>query len=116
MKQLEIKNMRHNSYDFANLFNVYTKDGGGYHFNINKTMYVKGGQDMVSSIYNIYIVQYGDTWTNISYNFYNTIELWWMICKFNEIVNPVSLPVEGSKIKIPVREVVESIVDSMKKF
>ena len=115
MKQLQITNIRHNSYDFANLFKVYSGNDGNYFFNINKTLYVTGGQDMMPSVYNLYTVQYGDTWTNISYNYYGTIELWWIICKFNDILNPVLLPVEGSKIKIPTREVAETIVEAMKK-
>ena len=115
MKQLDITDIRHNSYDFANLFNVYSGSDGKRFFNINRTLYVAGGDDMMPSIYNIYTVQYGDTWTNISYHYYGTIELWWIICKFNDIVNPVTLPMEGTKLKIPTKDVVESIVETMKK-
>jgi hypothetical protein len=114
MKQLDIPDIRHNSYDFANLFNVYTGSNGNYFFNINRTLYVTGGNDMMPSVYSLYMVQYGDTWTNISYTYYGTIELWWIICKFNDVYNPVSLPVEGTKIKIPTIDVVQSIIDNIK--
>ena len=115
MKQLEITDIRHNSYDFANLFKIYSGNDGNYFFNICKTIYIQGGDDMVPSMYSLYTVPYGDTWTNISYTFYGTIELWWLICKFNNIDNPITLPVEGTKLKIPTRDIAESIVENMKK-
>lgn len=115
MKLYEADGIRKNIYDFANLFNIYENPDGSRFFNINRTVYVVGEEDMLPSIYTEYTVQYGDTWTNISYEKFGTIELWWIICKFNQISDPTELPIEGTVIRIPTREVVTIITDSMKK-
>jgi hypothetical protein len=115
MKLNNISDIRKNVYDFAHLFNIYENGDGTRVFNINRTLYVTGGDDMLPSIYSEYEVQYGDTWTNISFLKYGTIELWWIICKFNDVVDPTSLPIEGTILKIPTREVINIIIDSIKK-
>lgn len=34
----------------------------------------------------------GDTWTNISYIYYDTIDLWWLIAILNNVYNPFKMP------------------------
>jgi hypothetical protein len=115
MKLYQIQDIRKNVYDFAHFFNIHENEDGTRVFNINRTLYIAGGDDMLPSIYNEYMVKYGDSWTNISFQQYGTIELWWIICKFNDIIDPTSLPIEGTILKIPTREVINIIIDSIKK-
>lgn len=114
MKLQDINNIRKNEADFANLFNIYSLDNGQYFFNINRTLYFKGTDNMLPSVYNLYTIKYGDTWTKLSFDNYGTIEYWWLICKFNNIYNPVDLPTEGDIIKIPIADIAKKIVSSLK--
>ena len=38
--------------------------------------------------------------TILSYNMYNTIDLWWLICIMNKIDNPVKILPAGTNLKI----------------
>ena len=100
-------------YDFANLFNVINKGELSY-FNLCKNIYFDNIDSMSSeSVYN-YIILEDDSWTNISYKFYNTYKLWWLICKFNGIINPFNELTPGTVIKIPTKETVDAIMDVIK--
>ena len=66
--------------------------------------------DLSPEAYVTYEICTGDSWTNISYKFYATIELWWLICKFNNIKDPLKMPVPGEYIKIPGDEIKESVL------
>jgi hypothetical protein len=37
----------------------------------------------------------------IAYKFYNTTDLWWAICLFNDIIDPVTELYSGVSIRIP---------------
>lgn len=100
-------------YDFANFFNVINLGEKSY-FNINKTITFDNMDDMSESYYSTYIVKGGDTWTGISFKFYNTIKLWWLICKINNIKNPFTELTEGKRIKILEQSIVNDILNSIK--
>lgn len=50
--------------------------------------------------FDIYIAEENDWWDNISYKYYDTERLWWLVCEMNNIVNPFEELVEGQQIKI----------------
>jgi len=74
-------------YDLANLFNVVNKGELSY-FNLCKNIYFDNIDSMSSDTVYDYIIIEDDSWTNISYKFYGTYKLWWLICKFNHIKYP----------------------------
>jgi nucleoid-associated protein YgaU len=80
-------NKKLNKYDFANLFNVVELGEKSY-FNISKTISFANNDTILPSYYTTYKIKATDSWTGISFQFYNTIKLWWLICKFNNINNP----------------------------
>ena len=96
-------------YDMCNILSVVEKGEKSY-FNLCKTLTIKDIQRIPSKYYKLYKCTKGDTWTNISYRYYNTIKLWWLICKFNNIKNPFSDLIEGKVIKIPTNELVNQII------
>ena len=98
--------------DFANFFNIGF-DGERYLFSINKNMYFKNIENMAPSFYFNYEIQERDTWTLISYKNYETIELWWLICRVNQIYNPTISPVPGEVVKLLQKEVVDDILSTM---
>jgi hypothetical protein len=48
-------------------------------------------------------------WTVLSYNAYNTIDLWWLIVLVNGIRNPFELPA-NNKIKILKPQYVSTVI------
>lgn len=51
--------------------------------------------------YQLYKVQYGDTYDKLALEFYGNPSLYWVICSFNKIQDPFVEPVEGDTIAIP---------------
>lgn len=74
-------------FDFANLFYVVEKHGKSY-YNINNTLRILNPEFISPNLYSLYEASAVDTWASISFIFYKTIKLWWVICKFNDIKNP----------------------------
>lgn len=102
-----------NKYNFANLLSVVINGEKSY-FNACKTINFKNIDDISPQYFTLYEVKSGDTWTNISYRFYNTIALWWLLCKFNNIVNPFTELTSGMLLKIPSDVIVTSILEMLK--
>ena len=94
---------------FANFLEVVNKGSESY-FNLCKGISFKF-DSMNPDMYYDYIVLEDDCWTNISYKNYNTPELWWLICKFNDVKNPFTELEAGKIIKIPSVELKDWILD-----
>ena len=95
--------------NLANMFNVVNIGKNSY-FNLSRSINFLNTDDLLPEAYVTYEICTGDSWTNISYKFYATIELWWLICKFNNIKDPLKMPVPGEYIKIPGDEIKESVL------
>ena len=100
-------------YDFANFFNVVNKGEKSY-FNLCKNIYFDNIQYLTSSDVELYVIVENDSWSNISYKFYKTYKLWWLICKFNGVKNPFYELTPGKVIKIPTKEMVDEILNIIK--
>ena len=85
------------------------KDSPFSEFSINKTIYFKTEQ-MSQNLYSLYETNQNDTWSGISYKVYNTIELWWIICKTNQVINPFNLPISGTKLIILNKDFIDSYI------
>ena len=109
----ELSNNKLDQYNFANLFNVVNLGEKSY-FNINKTIVFKNIDDIGLNYYSTYTIKDGDNWTGISFKFYKTIKLWWLICKVNDIKNPFTELIPGKVIKILEKTVVDNILNSIK--
>ena len=102
-------------YDLSEFFNLYNKVENGvdsYYYNINRTVIINTDKIPVS-YYETYVVNENDTWTGISYNVFGTIELWWLILKFNNINNPIELPETGTTLKIPKTNLTKQIMKAI---
>lgn len=93
----------------ANLFNIELRNGK-YEFNSNKTVIINGSQDAIQELYFIHRFSMGDSWASISFKYYDTTDLWWIICKFNNVVNPNIIPAIGTIIMIPKKDLVDFIL------
>lgn len=85
-------------YNIASLFNYYKDDDGFEFFNILKRLNLNIDNYDDKEIFSEYLLKPGDTYTKISYSYYGTIELWWLVCLVNKIDNPFKKPDIGSKI------------------
>lgn len=72
-----------------------------YHTLDNKYIYGRTAYLKDSTTYSLYKVQQGDTYDKLALEFYNNPTLYWIICSFNRINDPYSVPEEGTYIKIP---------------
>lgn len=101
------------NYNFAKFFEVLPLENGPI-FNLHKNLVIKNVEYIPSSFYTPYQIIDGDQWTLISYKHYGTIELWWVICKFNLIDDPLFLPPIGTTIKIPTKDIVDQIIQQIR--
>ena len=99
--------------NYANLFDVINKGEKSY-FNLCKNISFKNLDYLSSELFKTYEVKDGDSWTGISYKIYNTIDLWWLICKFNDVKNPFEELTVGMILKVPVEELVDIILETIK--
>lgn len=100
-------------YDFANLFHIIEKNEKSY-FNICDTIRIVNIDKIPTDMYTVYEASDADSWASISFIFYKTIKLWWLICKFNNIKNPFAQLKGGDLIKIPDTKIVESILTTLR--
>lgn len=114
MKQYEITNFITNYNDLGNFFNIYMLENGKYFCNILKTINFQNNENIAPGFFTEYVVKEHDTWTTISYNSYGDINLWWLICKFNGIINPIDLPLPGVILKIPTVQLAKTIINDMR--
>jgi hypothetical protein len=43
----------------------------------------------------------------ISFTYYNTIELWWILAMYNGVVNPITEVITGLRLKVPTLTSIE---------
>ena len=53
-------------------------------------------------------------YTLISYKLYNTIQLWWLICAVNGIVNPVVFPLANTELMVLKPQYVRGVLQAIK--
>jgi len=103
---------RINSYYFENYINMY-EDNGYYFYNLASSINFENIDN--PEYFYLYRVNSNKSWTLISYENYNTIHLWWIICLLNGIDNPVKFPDSGTVLKILKAEYVGDVLDKIKK-
>lgn len=118
IKYTDIKNPVYQitSENYENIFNIYEDKDGYYFYNILRK--VGFPEDLDPDIYENYKTKPKDSYTLISWKFYNTIKLWWIICSANQIYNPLVQPTPGTILKIIkpfyVRQILSTIESEIK--
>lgn len=101
---------------YENVFRVYSTEntsGTSYlYYNILNSVYLPS--DLTPDTYYIRSVQRTLPWTSISYNEYQTIDLWWLICAANGIINPLKYPEPGTQLKIIKPNLVRPVLENIK--
>jgi hypothetical protein len=101
-----------NNYRYENIFKVYQNKDKQYFYNITKKITFPTNLD--PSQFFLYTMPKKMPWTMVSFNLYNTIELWWLLCILNNIKNPVIQPKAGTRIKAIRSPLVASVINDIK--
>lgn len=109
MYQNQISNLpKLKDQNFENIFTVHTDENDFYYYNLLQTV------QFPSNLPDIFFVEHtvkpNEPWTLISYKYYNTIKLWWIIAFANNVINPINSLQVGDIIKIPKPSVVKDIL------
>jgi hypothetical protein len=96
---------------YENFFNMYRDDAGFNFYNILKNITVLPAKD--SSVEDEYIIRPTDTWIFIAYKYYDNMNLWWLVCEYNQVKNAVEMPPAGTKIRLLRPEFVSVIIDEL---
>ena len=97
---------------YERLFDIYEDKNNIYYYNILKTINFDQS-NMSPDIYTIYTTTAGDSYPLISYKKYQTIDLWWLICSFNNISDPTKLPEPGTQLKVLGVELINNILNNI---
>jgi hypothetical protein len=100
-------------YGYEDFFNIYEDSNNTRFYNLLRSINIFPAND--SSVEDTYTVLHNDTWLFISYKYYNTINLWWLVCEYNQIKNPTTMPEPGIKIKLLKPEYVWVIISELNK-
>ena len=72
-----------------------------YHTEDKKYVYGTTSQLQKEIPYTLYKIVKNDTIDSIALDFYNNPTYFWVICDFNDIIDPYTKLVEGETLKIP---------------
>jgi hypothetical protein len=95
-----------------NVFSVYEDENGKRFYNLLNSVHFP--QNLPRSMFSLYQISYGDTWPYISYKTLGTPNAWWLILLANRIDNPLTMPLNGTRIKIPTAELARAILQKIR--
>ena len=98
-------------FSFENIFNIH-QDGDYYFYNLLRT--VNFPKLLEPDTYATYRVKSSSPLTALSFKFYGTTKLWWLIVLANQINNPVQFIEPGKTLKIIKPDLVGSILQGIK--
>jgi LysM repeat protein len=98
-------------YRYENFLNVYQNDDGTYFYNLLRNITVLPADN--TSIEDTYTTKFNDTWYLISHNYYGTMDLWWLVCEYNQITNPTIMPQVGTKLKLLKSQYVSPVLQQL---
>ena len=100
-------------YRYENFLNIYSDNDGFKFYNLLCSVNLFPASN--SNAEDDYVVRYHDTWALISYQYYNTMDLWWLVCAYNQIQNPVKRPAPGTVLKLLKSDLVSTVITNLNK-
>lgn len=100
-------------YNLANIFSQFKDKNGNYVFNINDSISIDL-TDTSSTLYYDHIVAAKDTYHTISYRYYGTTRLWWLIAKMNNVTDATKLPEKSTVLKVLNPAYINIVLSSIK--
>ena len=96
---------------FEKFLTTYQDDEGFVFYNLLRNINILPADD--SLVEDEYIVKPKDTWINIAYKYYDNMNLWWLVCEYNQTKDPTKMPKMGTKLKLLKIEFVNSIITEL---
>jgi len=96
---------------YENFLNVYQDVDGQYFYNLLQSINIIPPN--TDDIHDFYTVGINETWVYIAYKHYKTIELWWLICAYNQIIEPGNFPLPGTVLKILKPQYVSAVITAL---
>jgi hypothetical protein len=97
-----------NMYRYEKIFKMYQTNDNQYFYNLVQSIFLPEKLDQRALFY--LTIQQSQPWTMVSFNAYQTIELWWLILLINNIFNPFEQPKTGTTIKLIKPEYIPDIL------
>jgi hypothetical protein len=117
MKQKDLSQLPNltSLFRYENFFNIYTDTkpplSGIYFYNLLRGIHVFPAND--SSLEDSYVTKFNDTWYLISNNYYKTMDLWWLVCEYNQIKDPTQMPPVGTSLKLLKQQYVWPVIQQL---
>lgn len=96
----KITNIRLPSNSYLNMFNILRTSDKEYFLNLFKSYIVDNEVLEKEDFFHFYQAEENDWWENISYKYYGTVNLWWLIAMVNNVNNPFEDMEPGKNIKV----------------
>lgn len=113
-KELTGQSLDNNS--ILNMFDILQDSDNNYLINIFKSYILDDRLLENPDLFHLYTIKNDDWWDQISYKYYGTPKLWWLITMVNRINNPFEDYNETDIIKILKREYLYDMIKSIKKM
>jgi len=95
------------------LFNILQDEDGTKLQNIWRSYSLNETITEETIFYQLYEMQDQDWWENISYQFYGTPNLWWVLCIMNNVENPFENVEPGQDTKILRNRYIYQLIKEM---
>jgi hypothetical protein len=96
---------------YDNYLRVVTDEDGSQLYDLMRS--VRFPEKVLDVLYDVHIYR-GEQWTKLSYMYYNTIDLYWVILAFNNIDDPFKELPDNTELKIPKPQVVKDVLSKLK--
>lgn len=96
----------------ANMFSVYV-DGTDTFFYCGRTLTFGNIENLNKKYITKHTWKDEDTWYKLSNSYYENSKLWWIICRANNVKNPLIFPDVGTIINIPNMSIVNNILNQI---
>jgi len=115
IQYINIKNDKLSNSTMLRMFDILKDDDDQYFMNIFKNFTIDSTIfDIPTNTESIGIVE--PWWETISYKYYNDIDIWWLICLSNNILNPFEEINEGNILTILLPHYIPYIQRDMRRL
>lgn len=97
---------------YENIFKLYTNENKEYFYNLLTSITIDSDVIAQEAYYNKTVIK-RMPWTMISFDEYNTMYLWWLICIINKIDNPLDYADVGTTLKMLKPEYIPLVLNEI---
>lgn len=99
-------------FDMANMFSAF-REGNDYFFYVGRTLTFDNIESLSEKYVTKHVWRDEDTWYKLAHLYYENSKLWWLICRANNVGNPLEFPEVGTIVNVPNKNVMQSVVSQL---